>query len=298
MSRTIRLVDGRRVQLWQGGAAHGPVVFFMHGCPDSRWAAWLGDLPARRVGVRLVAVNRPGYGASDAHASTPRTVADDTVTVAEALGVSAFAVLGMSVGGLYALATAACHPDRVTAVATVATPGQVAVMQPPYHRDGLSPEQAAELDVLRATPTPEDAVRLLRPGYEEFLEGFRRMDGRRLAARWTAELSPPEQELVREVPGRVVTRQAQEALTQPDGYLRDAAAMFRPWEFDPSRVRCPVTVVHGARDTQASPRNARWLADNVPGARLLRGVDDTHLGALHTRWDELLTVLAPTAGSR
>ncbi len=40
-----------------------PVLFF-HGCPDTRRAARSGYDAARRLGVRLIAGNRPGYGAS------------------------------------------------------------------------------------------------------------------------------------------------------------------------------------------------------------------------------------------
>jgi pimeloyl-ACP methyl ester carboxylesterase len=63
----VKLPDGRRAQFWRGGASAGPVVFFLHGCPDSRLAASSGDAAARRAGVRIVAVNRPGYGRSDPH---------------------------------------------------------------------------------------------------------------------------------------------------------------------------------------------------------------------------------------
>ncbi|MGH3331266.1 MAG: alpha/beta fold hydrolase, partial [Nocardioidaceae bacterium] len=82
----LRLPDGRRAQLWQGGASAGPVVFFLHGCPDTRHAARTGEAAARRSGVRLVAVNRPGYGLSDPHESSHVSVADDIVAVADLLG--------------------------------------------------------------------------------------------------------------------------------------------------------------------------------------------------------------------
>ena len=81
----------------------------------------------RRPGVPavpLIAVNRPGYGTSDAYASTQLSVADDVVAVADQLGIDSFAVLGMSIGGAYALACAARHPDRVTAAGVAASPGE------------------------------------------------------------------------------------------------------------------------------------------------------------------------------
>ena len=65
----VTLPDGRVAQLWQGGTPAGPVVFFLHGCPDTRRAAFSGAEAARRAGVRLVAVNRPGYGRSEPCAS-------------------------------------------------------------------------------------------------------------------------------------------------------------------------------------------------------------------------------------
>ena len=57
------LPDGRSAQYWLGGSDSGPAVLFFHGCPDTRWAARTGDAPARAVGVRLLCVNRQGYGA-------------------------------------------------------------------------------------------------------------------------------------------------------------------------------------------------------------------------------------------
>ena len=91
----MRPADGRRMQWWEGGAPDGVPIFFLHGCPDTRHAAYAGDAAAQRTGVRLIAVNRPGYGTSDACASTQLSVADDVVAVADQLGIDSFAVLGV-----------------------------------------------------------------------------------------------------------------------------------------------------------------------------------------------------------
>ncbi len=250
-------------------------MVFLPGCPDSRWAALPGDAPARRAGVRLVAVNRPGYGASAAAASTHLTVADDLVAVADELGAERFALLGMSVGGTYALACAARHPERVAAVATVACPGDLSRMDPPQHRNGSSAEEAELLARVRSAASVAAAVELLRPEFEAYRH-------QRLAEVSSRSTDDP------------AVRQEVEALSCPDGYLRDAAVMLRAWSWDVTAVRCPVLVVHGALDGQASVRNAHWLAAAVPGARL-RVLDDAgHLDALEDSWDDLLADL--TAG--
>lgn len=93
--------------------------------------------------MQLLAVNRPGYGRSDPHESDHRTVTDDTVAVADQLGIAWFAALGMSVGGPYALACAARHPGRVSSVGVVAAPAVLPELDPPRHRDDLAPEQRA-----------------------------------------------------------------------------------------------------------------------------------------------------------
>ncbi|MGH3453876.1 MAG: alpha/beta fold hydrolase, partial [Nocardioidaceae bacterium] len=79
----VTLADGRRMQFWRGGSATGPPVVFLPGTPDSRLAALSGAAAADRVGIDLIAVNRPGYGRSDPLASDHVSVADDVVGVAD-----------------------------------------------------------------------------------------------------------------------------------------------------------------------------------------------------------------------
>jgi pimeloyl-ACP methyl ester carboxylesterase len=284
----VALPDGRRLEIWETGDPSGRPVLFLPGCPDSRWAAWPASDPARETGVRLVSVNRPGYGASDPHPTTHVSVAADVVATVEALGVDRLELVGMSVGGVYALAVAAAFPERVRSVVTVSAPGDVARMAPPHHRDGLAEEQSEVLDRVRMG-TLADAVEVLRPEFED----WRRTidpddeDDQALAERFTLGAGR-DLEILRGVPVAVRARSAREALGRPEGYLRDAALMFRPWQFDVASVRCPVVVRHGGLDTSASPRNAAWLAAALPGADVVVTPGDTHLAALHDHWPELL----------
>ena len=290
----VRLPDGRRAHVWQGGAGVGPVVVLMHGCPDSRLAARSGDSAARRTGVRLVAVSRPGYGLSDPHASGHVSVADDTIAVADILGVDRFAVLGMSVGGSYALTCAVRHPDRVTAVGVVAGPAVVPELDPPCHRDDLSLTQQAFLAQL-ATCTVDEAVELLRPDFEAYVARIAPTDDDDigLIRRWTDGLHPQDAELLHALPPADVACAAREALTRTDGYLRDAAAMFRSWEVRPELVRCPVWLWYGALDANASVRNGRWLAERIPHATLAVRGQTAHLSTLMRHWNDILTALRP-----
>lgn len=270
MRDTFELPDGRRAQWWLGGAPAGPLVAFLHGCPDTRHAAMTGDSAARDVGVRLLAVNRPGYGGSDAHASTQTSVASDLMAVADHVGASTVALLGMSIGGSYAVTAAAAHPRRVRALGLVATqfgrsePGSVDEVV-----EGFRPE--FEEWVARVAPDdPDDAA---------------------LAARWRDSLPPPDAALLAGLPDSTVAAAAREALAQHDGYLRDAALAFRDWDRRPEDVACPTHLWYGEDDTAAPPAEGEALARRIPGSRLVVRPATTHLATLMSHWPDLLATL-------
>jgi pimeloyl-ACP methyl ester carboxylesterase len=115
----VRLRDGRQLTYRSIGPASGFPVFYMHGAIGSPgWHSPQLDAAVRSLGIRYLAVNRPGFGGSDP--SPGRTVADyaaDVEELADALGVERFSVIGVSAGGPFALACAWALPDRVVAAA-------------------------------------------------------------------------------------------------------------------------------------------------------------------------------------
>lgn len=295
----VRLPDGRAAQLRQGGDPAGTPVLFFHGTPDSRLAARSGDAAARGVGVRLVAVNRPGYGRSDPDDSDHLSVADDTVAVADALGIGTFAVLGMSVGGQYALACAARHPDRVTTGCVVATPAEAPSLAPPLPRDGLD-EDGQTFFARLSAGSVEDNVTMLRPDFAAYVAGMavEDADDDALVARLLRGLHELDRPLVAALPVHETATSVREALARPDGYLRDAAVAFRGWDFSPADVRCPTWLWYGVHDPQAAVRNGVWLSERIPDATLVIREDTAHLGTLLQHWPGILATLAqPWSGT-
>ena len=272
---TRELPDGRVVQLWSGGAdGGGPVVLFFHGCPDTRWAARSGAEAARRSGVRLVCVNRPGYGRSSPAASTHASVADDAATVLDDLGIGAVAVLGMSVGGAYAAGFAARHPDRVGALGVVGSLPMPTTSEPPGS-------------------TVAEAMAAFRPEFEAWAGSMdvTDPDDEAVAARWAASLPEQDAALVTARPAHEVAASAREALASYDGYLRDAALTFRPWDVDVSAVRCPTWLWYGGADERALP-GADWFAARIPHATVTIRPGVTHWATLAAYWEDILTTLA------
>src|SRR5215475_10796869 len=107
-------VGGRRVGYRRSGADTRPTLLYLHGTPSSR--AELGDYEPGLLeerGICAVAVDRPGYGATDPLDDLNLLARTrDAVAVAGHLGMTRFAAQGSSGGGPYALACAALMPAR------------------------------------------------------------------------------------------------------------------------------------------------------------------------------------------
>jgi pimeloyl-ACP methyl ester carboxylesterase len=289
----LTLRDGRTLRWSEGGAPDGVPVVFFHGCPDTRRAAWTGHEAARARGIRLLAANRPGYGASTPAAPSFQRIADDTAELVGALGVERFGVLGMSVGGAFALACAALLPDRVTRAALVATPGELSRTDPAYPRDDLDESGRRFFDDL-ARGTAEENLARVRP---DFLAWRTQVDpddpdDAALAARWLSSLPDEDRGLVDGPPADVAAA-AREAIGVPEGYLTDAALVFARWPFALDDVRCPVTLWYGERDANAPPRNGSWLAEQLTDASMTVLPGLGHLESLMRSWDLVLEAARP-----
>jgi pimeloyl-ACP methyl ester carboxylesterase len=126
-SQVLRLADGRRIGFAEYGDPRGLPALAIHGTPGSRFMFALTDRAARERGLRIIAPERPGYGLSEfRHKDSLARVADDMSALAYALGLQRMAVIGVSGGGPYAVATAASMADQVALLALISPVGPIA----------------------------------------------------------------------------------------------------------------------------------------------------------------------------
>ena len=120
-SGTIRTSDGRTVGFADYGTPDQTPVVWCHGGPGSRLEPSFVADAAARAGLRLIGIDRPGYGRSTAQPG--RTIGGwvpDAIAVVDHLGIDRFVTFGVSTGGAYALALAAASPRVIGSVACCA----------------------------------------------------------------------------------------------------------------------------------------------------------------------------------
>ena len=131
VSGQVTLDDGRLIAWYQFGEPSGSPVFYFHGGPGSRLEGLLFDELNKQLGIRMIALDRPGYGLSNFQKDrTYLDWADDVSELADQLSINSFAVLGWSSGGPYAAAVANRIPHRITVASIVSG-------EAPYARDDL-----------------------------------------------------------------------------------------------------------------------------------------------------------------
>ena len=124
---TLDLPSGQRLGFARYGFPGGTPLIAFHGAPACRLMFASADEPARRLGLEIIAPDRPGYGLSPLDADpTLESRTDQNVALVDALGLDRFAVIGVSGGAPYAVALAARLGSRVTNLALVSPMGPIA----------------------------------------------------------------------------------------------------------------------------------------------------------------------------
>ncbi len=284
-SRVVALPGNRMLHAWEGGDADGVPVVFQHGTPSGRLQAVLGADSARRLGIRLISFNRPGYGRSTDTPPSLASVGLDTLRVADELGVDRFAVLGASGGGPYAIATGIADPGRVLAVGLAAGIGPWRLIEPPDFGDPDRP--------LLALADAGDVTGALKGFRAQGAVAYSRM--LQLADKAAVEEffsdAPEDLGWLDAQAKKLWAADLRDALQTYDGYARDNVAWGGDWDVDPSRLGVPSWLWYGELDRVVAPSHGHWLAERIPHATLVIRPGKGHGGTIFEFWDDMLSTL-------
>jgi pimeloyl-ACP methyl ester carboxylesterase len=249
-----KLPDGRRLGWAQWGPKDGAPVLFFSGAAMGRSLGFGADV-LDQLGLRLIAVDRPGLGASSPDpGSTLTDWVADVRHLARALDLGSFKIVGFSQGAPFALACA--EAGIVSAVAVVS--GQ----------DDLNhPALAKMLD-----PDVEKMLRAAAADPRGFQASFAAGADADMLWRLITGTSSEVDLAVYTDPSfeAAYRRSLAEGLSQgAEGYARDLVLSISRWPFELGKISVPVDLWYGAHDASPvhSPDHGAVLARRIPTAR-------------------------------
>ena len=259
---TIVLSDGRSIAYADFGPKDGRPLVYLHGQPGSRLDLGDEDLltPLAESGYRLIGLDRPGSGRTPfLPGRTYTDWAEDVEEVANRLELERFSLLGLSAGGMFALACAARFPARLDAVCLLSPAAQGDM--PGWWRS-WRPDVRMLFAINRRAPA------LGRALLGANARGMRTEAG---AVKGFSKLlrSPVDDETLDAHPDWVL-RFAQEANRQgPAAFVEHARRMLDwPLGFRLEDVDIPVVLFHGDADNLAPISHSRFIAGRLPNSRL------------------------------
>ncbi|GAA3030157.1 alpha/beta hydrolase [Gordonia defluvii] len=288
---SVAVGDRRRLGFAQFGKLTARPYFWLHGTPGAR-----RQIPpeARQLAVDhemcIIGLDRPGVGSS-----TPYRYANvleftsDLLTLANALDIEDFGVIGLSGGGPYSLATAYAAPERVKVVGVM---GGVAPAVGPEAISGGAVEIAkATAPLLQVAGAPiGKALSTLLSVSRPVAEPAIRLYGR---------LSPQgDRELLARPEFRAMFLDdlLHGGSRRMEAPFADAIVFARDWGFRVADVTTPVRWWHGDKDHIIPYAHGEYMVSLLPNAKLIEMPDESHLGGLgfatqilaelNSAWDE------------
>ncbi len=282
--RQAQLQDGRRLGFAQFGDAEGLPVIAFHDLWGNRNMRHPDDAILARLGIRLIGVDRPGYGMSTRNnGRSLMDVVDDVMLLSKALKLDQFAVLGFSAGGPYALACAYRFPQIARRCAVVAP------FPPLDHAQGFRALHPLYGRLLQLAGGNETFFRLL-------MRGFFWFDGQRGAEQYIRELggllSPADQKVLSNINLFNSRREIWEEIRSggSDNLVDEMSTLTKPWGFRLQSIEIPVDIWWGEADVFCAPGVGERMAGMIPNAKFRLEPLAGHF-MLYSHWQSILQQL-------
>jgi pimeloyl-ACP methyl ester carboxylesterase len=224
----------------------GRAVVLMHGQPGTAgdWRRVVALLENR---YEVLALDRPGYGATSGQATGFAGNARAVVGLLDRLGLARAAIVGHSWAGGAAIWTAATYPERVSGLVLVSSVGPV--------------EHLTWSDRILGAPLAGEAIAAIAATALGLATGSARI-------RSLADSRLPEQ--ARETYSYLASLAKGQDRLWRSFLVEQRHLLTELGELAPllGQVSAPTVVLHGAADRSVEPAVARHLAGCIPGAEL------------------------------
>jgi pimeloyl-ACP methyl ester carboxylesterase len=244
---TLSLKDGRNIGYIEYGDKQGVPVMFFHGTPGSRLMFLEDDEISKELGIRLISLDRPGFGLSTPKPN--RTLldwVDDVREVADLLKLDTFSVIGVSGGGAFAAACAYALPERIQTAALVSSAVPFINGKPP--KSQMFANKLAFFLAKRAPWILKASYRASKKQIEQQPEKFMKQtkEGNKHLNEWDRQFLQTEEQL------KSLMMHLYEAMRHSvDECVNEPVLLTKPWGFSFEDINIPVDIWHGKDDRMA-----------------------------------------------
>ena len=265
LRQNFTLSDGRNLEYLSNGLKSDSAVILHAGTSQdiTGWQTWLDYFASKQIFA--LSFGRSGYAASTKKPGRITIdVVKDLAELSEHLGITKFVNIGLSGGGQHAIATAL--DPRSLGVVTVGSLAPFVEMGDNFYT-GM---QQADLD--EYADALKD-INLLVKRFQKWQEGdvSETIVGAELSERDKLASSKPT--------WKVALESCEFTMNQGwDWVADDYSSYLKPWGFDPRDVKVPTVIWQAELDKNVPIQHGRWLAENMPNARLEIRTGESHMG--------------------
>lgn len=283
-NQTLQLKDGRQMGYAEFGDLNGKPVLFFHGTPGSRLTRYPDESIATLLGVRIINIDRPGYGLSDfVPDNTLVNWTEDIIELADALKIEQFAVTGVSGGGAYALACTSEIPERITRAGVISS---ISPFDVSHVTEGMNLINRVLFGVGQYAPF------LLNPLLSPIVRTARKEPQKLFDYGLTNYFPIPDKEVLFQPMVREMFLEdlPQAFLQGACGFTLDMKILVQSWGFQLKNISHKVYLWHGEKDENVPPNAGRYLANTIPNCEARFYASEGHL-LIFKHWQEILTTL-------
>ena len=291
LNQLFVLEDDRKISYAEYGDVAGKPIFYFHGHRSSRLEPKIYDIEQIKNQVRIIAVDRPGFGLSDFTSDhSILSWSSDIIELANSLKIDKFSVLGGSGGAPFALACAYKNPKRIESCGIVSGLGPIEL-----GIEGMAKNNRRELELAQKNPNrlkllfklqAKLSKKLVEKDIDAILKKFRKKN---------KNLPEPDKKIFED---KEKLRMYVSLMTEPFrqgimGPFHEAQLYVTPWNFKLTDISPDVKVYlwHGVLDTSVPKKMAQLVCQKIPNCEAKFYVDEAHLSTAINHIKEILLKL-------
>lgn len=282
--KIFQLADGRNLAYSEYGDLNGEPVFHCHSVLGSRLEqSFNAPKISEQKGIRLIVMDRPGYGASD---PDPKTSfinwVKDLVQLADHLNIEKFSLTGYAMGGVYALACTHEIPERLKSVALIST-----CMAPESSTDYENIVPLYKMNYRLAKFIPKVYSLLSAVLVKGVLS-----DPAAFFKQFSEKLEQADKDILNSEAFKTeMFASLKEGFRQGgNASSRDVVQLMHDWSFELSKINIPIDIWHGKHDYHVPLVLGKRFTEHIKNTSLFIKEEQGHY-MFYTHWSEILDEL-------